>query len=368
MLERMPPRAVGPYEVLSLIGHGGVGTVYRARHRETGALVAVKLLGPPPVCEPTATRRLAREFEALEGLHHPNIVRVFEAGVFEGYSFLAMELVEGLDLRSYLSPAIDASPYGGLGVGAAPAGGTPPWFDEPDTDSLLTPRVDRAAAPDTAGPDAIRAFAALMDEPETGSTYAPAGDAEVEERGAPPREVRPVAREVLAGLNGPARQARLLDALRQVCAGLAYVHGRGLVHRDLKPSNIMVDDARRVRLMDFGLVKLSGDAAHLTQHGRVVGTYRYMAPEQARGDAIDHRADLYSLGVILFELLFGRPPFLSRRPAELWHEIISRPPLAPAALNPGVSAPLAAVALRLLSKDPGERFQSADEVAAAIQP
>ncbi|HEX7622009.1 MAG TPA: serine/threonine-protein kinase [Anaeromyxobacteraceae bacterium] len=364
----MPPRAVGPYEVLSLIGHGGVGTVYRARHRDTGALVAVKLLGPPPVCEPTATRRLAREFEALEGLHHPNIVRVFEAGVFEGYSFLAMELVEGLDLRSYLSPAIDASPYGRFGAGAAPAGGAPPWFDEPDTDSLLTPRVDNAAAPDTAGPDAIRAFAALMDEPETGSTFALAGDAEVEERGAPPREVRPIEREVLAGLNGPARQARLLDALRQVCAGLAYVHGRGLVHRDLKPSNIMVDDARRVRLMDFGLVKLAGDAVHLTQHGRVVGTYRYMAPEQARGDTIDHRADLYSLGVILFELLCGRPPFLSRRPAELWHEIISRPPLAPALLNPGVPAPLAAIALRLLSKDPGERFQSADEVAAAIRP
>ena len=368
MLERMPPRAVGPYEVLSLIGHGGVGTVYRARHRDTGALVAVKLLGPPPVCEPTATRRLAREFEALEGLHHPNIVRVFEAGVFEGYSFLAMELVEGLDLRSYLSPDIDASPYGGLGAGAAARstlgvsrlsvsgssnqGGAPP----------------AGAAPDTAGPDAIRAFAALMDEPETGSTFAPAGDAEAEERGAPPREVRPVEREVLAGLNGPARQARLLDALRQVCAGLAYVHGRGLVHRDLKPSNIMVDDARRVRLMDFGLVKLADDAAHLTQHGRVVGTYRYMSPEQARGDAIDHRADLYSLGVILFELLCGRPPFLSRRPAELWHEIISRTPLVPAVLNPGVPPLLAAVALRLLAKDPGERFQSADEVAAAIRP
>jgi len=368
MLERMPPRAVGPYEVLSVIGRGGVGTVYRARHRESGALVAVKLLGPPPVCEPTATRRLAREFEALEGLHHPNVVRVFEAGVFEGYSFLAMELVEGLDLRSYLSPAIDASPYAGPPPGAAtPPGGPAPWFDEPDTESLLTPQVDRAAAPDITGPDAIRAFAALMDEPETESGFAPTGGAEGEEPRAAMGEARPIAREVLAGLNGPARQARLLDALRQVCAGLAYVHGRGLVHRDLKPSNIMVDDARRVRLMDFGLVKLASDAAHLTQHGRVVGTYRYMSPEQARGDAIDHRADLYSLGVILFELLCGRPPFLSRRPAELWHEIISRPPLSPAALNPGVPARLAAVALRLLAKDPRERFQSAEEVAAAIR-
>ena len=368
MLERMPPRAVGPYEVLSVIGRGGVGTVYRARHRESGAVVAVKLLGPPPVCEPTATRRLAREFEALQGLHHPNVVRVFEAGVFEGYSFLAMELVEGLDLRSYLSPAIDASPYAGLtGEEATPAGGAAPWFDEPDTQSLLTPMVDRAAAPPSAGPEAIRAFAALMDEPETESSFAPASGAEGEEPGAAPSEARPLAREVLAGLNGPARQIRLLDALRQVCAGLAYVHGQGLVHRDLKPSNIMVDDARRVRLMDFGLVKLASDAAHLTLHGRVVGTYRYMAPEQARGDAIDHRADLYSLGVILFELLCGRPPFVSRRPAELWHEIISRPPLAPATLNPEVPGSLAAVALRLLAKDPRERFQSADEVAAALR-
>ena len=350
MLEAMPPRAVGPYEILSVIGRGGVGTVYRARHRESGAVVALKLLGPPPVCEPTATRRLAREFEALEGLHHPNVVRVFEAGVFEGYSFLAMELVEGLDLRSYLSPAIDASPYAGDAAAAASStSGAAPWFDEPDTESLLTPMVDREAAP------------------ETGAGLAPAAGLEGEDTEHAPGEARPLTPEVLAGLNGPARQARLRDAVCQVCAGLAYVHGRGLVHRDLKPSNIMVDDTRRVRLMDFGLVKLASDAAHLTQHGRVVGTYRYMAPEQARGDPIDHRADLYSLGVILFELLCGRPPFLSRRPAELWHEIISRPPLAPAALNPEVPAPLAAIALRLLAKDPRERFQSADEVAAALR-
>ncbi|GEJ55523.1 hypothetical protein AMYX_02640 [Anaeromyxobacter diazotrophicus] len=369
MLDRMPPRAVGPYEVLSVIGRGGIGTVYRARHRTSGAEVAVKLLGPPPACDPTAARRLAREFEALRGLDHPNVVRVYDAGVHEGYSFLAMELVEGLDLRSYLSPALDASPYAGAAPGApAPSGDRPAldaWSDEPDTESLLTPALD--VEPPAQGPDAIRAFAALMDEPETEGSFAQAEPREASPEKVRAGEAKPLADEVLEGLNGPSRRARLVDAVAQVCDGLAHVHAHGLVHRDLKPSNIMVDDARRVRLMDFGLVKLATDATHLTLHGRVVGTYRYMAPEQARGEAVDHRADLYSLGVILFELLCGRPPFLSKRPVELWNEIISRPPVAPAALNPGVDPRLARLALRLLAKDPRQRFQTAAEVAAAVR-
>jgi serine/threonine protein kinase len=144
------------------------------------------------------------------------------------------------------------------------------------------------------------------------------------------------------------------------------VHARGLVHRDLKPSNIMVDDARRVRLMDFGLVKLSSDAAHLTQHGKVVGTYRYMSPEQACGEPVDARADLYSLGVILFELLCGRPPFTARRPSELWEQITSRAPPPVLSVNAGADPRLAACAERLLAKRPAERFQTAGDVAAAL--
>ena len=114
----MPPRRVGPYEIVSVVGRGGIGTVYRARDRNTGRLVAVKLLGPAPAVDATAARRLAREYEVLRTLDHPNIVRVYDAGVSEGYSFLAMELVEGLDLRRYLSPTLDegtlADPSGEL--------------------------------------------------------------------------------------------------------------------------------------------------------------------------------------------------------------------------------------------------------------
>ena len=365
MLDWMPPRAVGPYEVLSVIGRGGIGTVYRARHRTTGEAVAVKLLGPPPACDPMAARRLAREFEALRGLDHPNVVRVYDAGVQEGYSYLAMELVEGLDLRSYLSPALDASPYNPGEAGGAPHPELDVWSDEPETESLLTPALD--LAPPAQGPEAIRDFAAMMEEPETGGSRGQERGPEVSPEKVRAAEVTQLAPEVLDGLNGSPRRARLIDAAGQVCDGLAHVHAHGLVHRDLKPSNIMVDDARRVRLMDFGLVKLDTDTAQLTQHGRVVGTYRYMAPEQARGEVVVHRADLYSLGVILFELLCGRPPFLSRRPAELWSDIISRPPAAPASINPGVDPGLAHIALRLLAKDPRQRFQTAAEVGAALR-
>lgn len=342
----MPPRTLGPYEILTVVGRGGVGTVYRARHRDGGQEVALKLLALPPACEPTAVRRLAREFEALQELDHPNVVRVYEAGVQEGCSYLAMELVQGLDLRSYLSPMLDEVEGGRPG---------PPGEEA----ALFTPRESAGEV------ESLGAFAELLDEPETYSGLAlPAG----EEASEPPDPAgaEPLHAGLAARLNGPGRLDRLRDALRQVCDGLAYVHGRGLVHRDLKPSNIMVDDQRRVRIMDFGLVKLATDAPALTQHGQVVGTYRYMAPEQARGEPVDHRADLYSLGVILFELLCGRPPFTARRAPALWDQIVSRPPPEVLSVNPGADRGLAVLAMSLLAKDPRERPASATDVARAL--
>ena len=358
MLDVVPPRTVGPWEILSVCGRGGVGTVYRARHRQTGAPAAVKLLPPPPAADPLDARRLAREFEALAGLDHPNVVRALEAGVAAGYSYLAMELVEGLDLRSYLSPAYDLAAPPQHREGPRPDVSS--FSDEPDTEGL--------GAPLEQGPGALRAFAARLEEPDTAEHDGPP---------APPAERRgltvlrteptPPSREALLLMNAGPRLARLRDAIGQVCDGLAHVHARGLVHRDLKPSNVMVDERRRVRLMDFGLVKLAGEGpGGLSVHGKVVGTYRYMAPEQARGLPVDRRADLYSLGVILYELLCGRPPFVSERAADLWMEITAQPPVALATRNPGVDLRLAHLAERLLQKDPAERLQRAEEVRAAL--
>jgi serine/threonine protein kinase len=345
----VPPHRVGPFQILSVIGRGGIGTVYRARHGGTGALVAVKVLGPAPAVEASAARRLAREYEVLRGLDHPNVVRVFEAGVTDGYSYLAMELVEGLDLRTYLSPALDESNL--LRLAPLSSGDAfSPGKTEP-------------------GAEAIRALAAMMDEPETEELRLCVPPASGEEATDPDgAAVRPLAPETLDLLNRPARLDRLRTALGQVAGALAYVHARHLVHRDLKPSNIMVDDHRQARLMDFGLVKPAVEIDDgLTHAGRVVGTYRYMSPEQAQGHPVDGRSDLYSLGVILYELLAGAPPFVAQDPVALWREIMHVRPAPLRAVNPEADPKLAELAERLLEKDPLRRCQRAEEVEEALR-
>jgi serine/threonine protein kinase len=348
------PRCVGPWEILSVIGRGGIGVVYRARHRKDGRLAAVKLLGPAPVVDPRAARRLAREFEVLESLDHPNVVRVFEAGVYEGYSYLAMELVEGLDLRTFLSPALDEAHR------PRPASRDPSVFSQSGSGSGSGPPFDVGAA-------AIRSLASMMEEPETAPAEFHPPVPSAPRPGEVPAPIAPLSAELQAALNLPRRLERLTSALRQVLEALDYVHAQGLVHRDLKPSNIMVDDRRQARIMDFGLVKHPEDAIEpLTGAGRVVGTYRYMSPEQAQGQLVDGRSDLYSLGVILYELLAGSPPFGSQDPSVLWHEILHGEPTPLAVINPGVDPRLAAIAERCLAKRPEARFESAREILAVL--
>ena len=341
----MPPKVIGPYRVLETIGSGGVGTVYRALDRRNNETVALKLLSTGPALDPRAARRLAREFETLYDLSHPNVVKVFDTGVYQGYPYLAMELVEGLTLRHYLALASDAL-SGAMPHRETSSESAPELWDLSGEDSddfapspfTISNYAEETPSDDvefTQGPDSVRALADAADEPDTINSLENDLPYETEAvHDAPAAEKHAVD---LHALNRAERVGRLKDAMLQLCRALAYIHGHGLVHRDLKPSNVMVDEDRIVRLMDFGLAKFLADDAAVTADGRLVGTFRYMSPEQILGEKLDGRADLYSLGVILYQMLTGELPFRSPDPWKAAHLRVSGDPLAPRAVNPAVS-------------------------------
>ena len=208
----MVPRSVGPWEIVSVIGRGGVGVVYRARHRTTRQLAALKLLGPAPVVDPRAARRLAREYEVLQRLDHPNVVRVFEAGAWEGYSYLAMELVEGLDLRAFLSPV--ARRASALALSPCRRRRRSSRSPAPATDADL-------------GAEAIRTLAALMEEPATAPPeYPPDADAartpaRRPRRAAPSAPERPGRAQPAAADGAAPRRARARSCWRSTTSTAA---------------------------------------------------------------------------------------------------------------------------------------------------
>lgn len=391
----MPPKVIGPYRVLETLGSGGVGTVYRAVDRRSGEMSALKLLSTGPALDPKAARRLAREFETLADLSHPNVVRVFDTGVFQGYPYLAMELVEGLTLRHYLSLSEDdlsseqslsraiTEHRATLNAEAkgdddsdesddASADDDDSDGDAPDIFTLSSfaeeaPSEEFDSSDYESGPDSVRALADLADEPDTETSVSTdiALPYDVPIPGDMPLTTK-LSDLDLERLNRPERLGRLKDVMLQLCDALAYIHGHGLIHRDLKPSNIMVDEDRLVRLMDFGLAKFIADDAAVTADGRLVGTFRYMPPEQILGEKLDARADLYSLGVILYELLTGRPPFEAKTPYELWNKVLETEAASIHQLNQKADRTLSRVAHRLIRKEPADRYQTAEEVAEAL--
>ena len=156
---------------------------------------------------------------------------------------------------------------------------------------------------------------------------------------------------------------RALEFTAGVLDALAYSHRAGIVHRDIKPANVMLTTAGRVKVMDFGIARAVADtSATMTQTAAVIGTAQYLSPEQARGETVDARSDIYSAGCLLYELLVGQPPFRGDSPVSVAYQHVRENPVPPSKLDPLVTPSMDAIVLKALAKDPADRFQTASEM------
>src|SRR6185295_9956013 len=221
------PKTLGRYEVVDLIGQGGMGALFRARDPRIGRYVAIKLLRPG-YDTPELRDRFSQEARAAGILSHPNIVTIYDVGEEDGLPFIAMEYVRG------------------------------------------------------------ETFADLM------------------------------------CLRPPLAVPRKLQLTEEVCAGLAHAHEAGIVHRDIKPANLIVGPEGTVKILDFGIAKLS--VSSQTLPGSILGTLNYMSPEQVKGEAVDARADIFAVGAVLYELLSHQPAFPGQTPDDVLPRILRGAP------------------------------------------
>ncbi|GIJ27747.1 serine/threonine protein kinase [Micromonospora qiuiae] len=173
-------------------------------------------------------------------------------------------------------------------------------------------------------------------------------------------------KEVL-GAEGRLQPRRALEICADMCAALEFSHRHGIIHRDIKPGNVMLTQTGQVKVMDFGIARaLASGATTMTQTSAVIGTAQYLSPEQARGEAVDARSDVYAAGCVLFELLCGHPPFVGDSPVSVAYQHVREAPPTPSDLNPDVNPAVDAIVLKALSKNPLNRYQSAGEMRADL--
>ncbi|MEU3454888.1 Stk1 family PASTA domain-containing Ser/Thr kinase [Micromonospora sp. NPDC006766] len=173
-------------------------------------------------------------------------------------------------------------------------------------------------------------------------------------------------KEVL-GVEGRLQPRRALEICADMCAALEFSHRHGIIHRDIKPGNVMLTQTGQVKVMDFGIARaLASGATTMTQTSAVIGTAQYLSPEQARGEAVDARSDVYAAGCVLFELLCGHPPFVGDSPVSVAYQHVREAPPTPSNINPDVNPAVDAIVLKALSKNPLNRYQSAGEMRADL--
>jgi serine/threonine protein kinase len=272
----------GPYQILSLLGIGGMGEVYLAEDTRLGRRVALKFLPDYLTVDPSRVRRFKQEARAASALNHPNLITIYEIEAIDGRYYIAMEFVEGETLRQLIK-------------------------------------------------------------------------------------------------GGRLELAEIIRIASKVAGALAKAHQAGIVHRDIKPENIMVDVDGRVKVLDFGLAKYTqpdpetpstGSLTNQTKTvpGAVMGTSAYMSPEQARGLAVDPRTDIWSLGVVIFEMIAGQPPFTGPTNADVLVAILQQETPVLEATRFPISVELQRIVQRTLAKDSELRFRTAQELFSQLEP
>ncbi|MBI2568712.1 MAG: protein kinase [Candidatus Schekmanbacteria bacterium] len=355
------PNSLGPYRLLDVLGSGGMGVVYRGVHRDTGQVAAIKTVRLP---RSGILASLRREIHALSRLRHPGIVRIFHHGVADGLPWYAMELLEGERLDHYarvrLHRATAAGDRATLVAGTQASEGAPP-------PTFLSQTQDRSSGEATLVEGMRnRHEATLFGREEMLPPPPPKEDQEEP----PPLPVSTAAPEPQHAILPAAGLRAVLSVLCRLCEALAFLHGEGFVHRDLKPANVLVRADGTPVLVDFGLLARFGGKVSrevLQPLAALEGTLPYMSPEQIDGRVIDARADLYSLGCMIYELVTGRPPFVSEVAMQLIGQHLMGKPEPPSALVGELPEDLERLTLRLLEKAPVDRPGYADVVAAALR-
>ena len=310
--EPSPGQSISHYRIGNRLGGGGMGVVYQAEDTKLGRLVALKFLSVAPALGPAdddggtqreALERFKREAHAASALNHPNICTLYDIDEHEGRPFIAMELLKGETLRERIAKPPGLALHGRPGEGA------------------------------------------------------------------------------------PLRTDKLLELAIQIADALEAAHAAGITHRDIKPANILITERGQAKLLDFGLAKLAprrrravaagepsltGEATasldeHLTSPGVAMGTIAYMSPEQARGEELDSRTDLFSLGAVLYEMATGKQAFAGTTTAVIFDAVLNRAPTAPVSLNPECPEELERIINRLLEKDADLRYQSAADLRSELK-
>ena len=259
----------GRYELLEVIGTGGMAVVYKARCHRLNRLVAVKVLKDEFSADEDFLRRFRAEGEAVAMLSHPNIVQVFDVSASEDANYIVMELIDGISLKQYM--------------------------------------------------------------------------------------------EVKGILNWK----ETLHFATQIAKGLEHAHSRGIVHRDIKPHNVMVLKNGSVKVMDFGIAQVMNKSNTLTKEA--LGSVHYISPEQAKGSFTDSRSDIYSLGVVMFEMMTGRPPYDGDSPVAVAIQHINGGAPRPTSLNPNIPVGMEQIIMKAMALEPKDRYSSATELLSDLE-